>query len=163
MSGNENDRPEGFRVGDQEREEAVRRLGEHYEAGRLTAEEHTERVGEALKAKTDGDLKALFTDLPEQSSWGGIPWPPGAPWTAPQDDKAGKQEGLGSWAGRGRRGRRGLPVPVIAALVGFALLASILCAVVGGHPPVPLFLVLIIGAVIFAQRKKQRGMQGRSA
>ncbi|WP_328996380.1 DUF1707 domain-containing protein [Kribbella sp. NBC_01245] len=161
MSGNENDRPDGVRVGDQEREEAVRRLGEHYEAGRLTAEEHTERVGEALKAKTEADLKALFTDLPEQSSWGGIPWPPpGAPWTAPQDERSGKQRGLGSWAGPGRKG---LPVPVIAALVGFALLASIACAVVGGHPPVPLFLVLIIGAVIFAQRKKQRGMQGRSA
>lgn len=153
MSGNENDRPDGVRVGDQEREEAVRRLGEHYEAGRLTAEEHTERVGEALKAKTHADLKALFTDLPEESSWGGIPWPP--PGTA------GKQEGLGSWAGR--QGRRGLPVPVIAAIVGIALLASLVCTVVGNHPPVPLFVALVIGAVVFAQRKKQRGMQGRSA
>ncbi|MFC0626542.1 DUF1707 SHOCT-like domain-containing protein [Kribbella deserti] len=154
MSGNENDRPDAVRVGDQEREEAIRRLGRHYEAGRLTAEEHAERIDEALKAKTGADLKALFTDLPDESPPGGTP---------PREEK----EGLGGWAGRsgspwaGRR--RGLPGPVIAALIGFALLASIACAVVGGHPPVPLFLALVIGAVVFSQRKNRREAQGRRA
>ena len=52
------------RIGDREREEAVARLGAHYEAGRLTAEEHQERVGEALQAKTQLDLATLFEDLP---------------------------------------------------------------------------------------------------
>jgi len=144
MSGNENDRPDGIRVGDQEREEAVRRLGEHYEAGRLTAEEHTERVGEALRSKTQADLAALFTDLPG-----------GAKKTADEQDRTGKQQGFRGgppWA-HGAKGWRGIPAPILAALVGFALLASIACTIAGGHPPVLLFLVLTVGAVVFFRRR----------
>ena len=39
------ERPGGpIRIGDSEREDAIKRLGEHYEAGRLSAEEHAERI-----------------------------------------------------------------------------------------------------------------------
>ena len=49
------ERPGGpIRIGDKEREDAVKRLGEHYEAGRLTAEEHTERIGRALEGQDRG-------------------------------------------------------------------------------------------------------------
>ena len=55
------ERPGGsIRIGDQEREDAVKRLGAHYEAGRLSAEEHQERVGEALQAKTQEDPLKVF-------------------------------------------------------------------------------------------------------
>ncbi|MFF0269594.1 DUF1707 domain-containing protein [Kribbella sp. NPDC004536] len=59
------ERPGGpIRIGDREREDAVKRLGEHYEAGRLTTEEHSDRVDQALKAKTEADLREPFADLP---------------------------------------------------------------------------------------------------
>ncbi|QNE21131.1 DUF1707 domain-containing protein [Kribbella qitaiheensis] len=111
MSGNEGP----IRVGDQEREDAVTRLGAHYEAGRLSAEEHQERVGEALQAKTWADLTALFADLPGErptgTPGGGEPGSSGEegwagpwgwsrpPWTAPAE------QGEGAAAGRAAYGR----------------------------------------------------------
>ncbi|WP_350278231.1 DUF1707 domain-containing protein [Kribbella sp. HUAS MG21] len=122
------ERPGGsIRIGDSEREDAVRRLGEHYEAGRLSAEEHSERVDQALQAKTGADLDALFTDLPgphqapggaagaaragaggagaaggadgDGEGWAG-PWGwRRPPWTAPDDATAA--------GGPGRTGRAG--------------------------------------------------------
>ncbi len=56
-------RPEP-RIGDVEREGAVSALGEHYAAGRLTREEHDERSGRALTARTASELWPLFADLP---------------------------------------------------------------------------------------------------
>lgn len=58
--------PVGWRVriGDAERERAVSALGEHFAAGRLTADELDERLGLAWSAKTAADLSPLFADLP---------------------------------------------------------------------------------------------------
>ena len=53
-----------LRVGDSERYAAVDALGEHYVAGRLDAEEHQHRCGQALQARTGADLMRLFADLP---------------------------------------------------------------------------------------------------
>lgn len=112
MSGNEGP----IRIGDQEREDAVTRLGAHYEAGRLSAEEHQERVGEALQAKTGADLAALFADLPgsgtpgagapdasgDQQGWAG-PWGwARPPWTAPQDSSSAGAGGPGDGGEAGR-------------------------------------------------------------
>jgi hypothetical protein len=124
MSGSEGP----IRIGDQEREDAVTRLGKHYEAGRLSADEHQERVGEALQAKTEADLAALFADLPggpgtsgasgasgDEQGWAG-PWGwARPPWTAPQDSAeagAGGQAAYGQGpggqpGGPGRPGARG--------------------------------------------------------
>lgn len=57
------ERPE-VRIGTAEREEAVRLLGEHFSAGRLTLDEFDQRVTLATTARTRGDLVPLFTDLP---------------------------------------------------------------------------------------------------
>lgn len=54
----------GIRVGDAERELAVRTLGEHLAAGRLNPGEHEERCTQARIAQTRADLEALFADLP---------------------------------------------------------------------------------------------------
>jgi hypothetical protein len=173
MSGNENDRPGGrIRVGDREREDAVRRLGEHYQAGRLSAEEHTERIGEALQARTEADLAALFADLPggetgrtgpprtgeeqtgeEQTG----PWGWGAPWTAPKESHG--RGGRGPWNAGGpawARGRRGLPLPLLVALAVFGVLASIACTVGGGHPPVLPLLLLGTGLFVVLRRRLER-------
>lgn len=53
-----------LRIGDGEREAAVRALGEHYAAGRLTKEEFDERADAALAARTRSVLWPLFHDLP---------------------------------------------------------------------------------------------------
>lgn len=53
------------RIGDAERDAAVESLREHHVAGRLTPEEFSERMGDALQARTQADLDRLFTDLPE--------------------------------------------------------------------------------------------------
>jgi Domain of unknown function (DUF1707)/TM2 domain len=56
--------PDALRIGTQEREDAVRALGEHFAAGRLPVEEYEKRVTLALEAQLRGDLKPLFVDLP---------------------------------------------------------------------------------------------------
>ncbi|MCI1749091.1 MAG: DUF1707 domain-containing protein [Acidipropionibacterium sp.] len=61
-----------MRIGDSERDAAVGALRDHHVAGRLTAEEFSERMETALAAHTQGDLDALFQDLPETP-------PPAAP------------------------------------------------------------------------------------
>lgn len=53
-----------MRVGTSEREAAVRILGDHFAEGRLGVEEYEERAGAAVEARTRGDLRLLFRDLP---------------------------------------------------------------------------------------------------
>lgn len=185
------------RIGDREREEAVARLGAHYEAGRLTAEEHQERVGEALRSKTQLDLATLFEDLPgepkagpagdgyagaQQEEWAG-PWGwARPPWTAPQDE-AGAQASAGGgraqdasqgqaagWAARGggqtqesaggraqygsQRARGGrVPLPFLMVLAVVGVLLSVACVVLGGHPPVLPFVLIVAGVLIAKSRR----------
>lgn len=54
-----------LRVGDADREAAVAALGEHYVAGRITAEEHDDRTTRAFRARVAADLWPLFSDLPQ--------------------------------------------------------------------------------------------------
>jgi hypothetical protein len=168
------ERPGGrIRIGDQEREDAVKRLGAHYEAGRLSADEHQERVGEALQAKTQEDLAGLFADLPgerpaaEDQAEQGAPWGwTRPPWTAPQDENAARQGGPGGpgqgqwsgarppWAAKGPFGK--VPFPLLIALAVLGVLASIGCVVGGGHPPVLPLLLIVAGVVIYKKRKQER-------
>jgi hypothetical protein len=133
------ERPGGpIRIGDSEREDAIKRLGEHYEAGRLSAEEHAERIDQALQAKTDADLTALFTDLPGGHRVDG-----------PEAQRPGPR---GSFeAGNGSVGP--LPFPLLVALGVVGLLASIGCVVGAGHPPL-LPLALIVAAVIVVRKRR---------
>jgi TM2 domain-containing membrane protein YozV len=62
-----------LRIGNTEREVAVRELGEHYAAGRLDAAEYEERTGAAYAARTADDLAPLFADLPRELPTVAIP------------------------------------------------------------------------------------------
>lgn len=165
------ERPGGpIRIGDKEREDAVKRLGEHYEAGRLSAEEHTERVGQALEAKTGADLAALFADLPgahqagadgtaagAETGGGGEGWagPWGwakPPWTAPDNAAGGPSRP--AWAARGPLGRIPWPVLLVVAVIG--VLLSIGCVVAGGHPPVLPLLLIVAGLLILRKRRQEQ-------
>ena len=54
-----------LRVSDAERQAVADRLAEHFAAGRLDQAEFDDRMGQAMNAKTRGDLSGLFSDLPE--------------------------------------------------------------------------------------------------
>ena len=58
---------EHLRIGDAERERAAAHLGEHYAQGRLTTDEHAERLDRIWSARTRADLAPIFADLPGPS------------------------------------------------------------------------------------------------
>jgi hypothetical protein len=64
-----------LRVGDAEREQAARQLGDHFAAGRLDREEYDERLEAAFAARTGHDLQVLFRDLPQQRPVSSRPLP----------------------------------------------------------------------------------------
>jgi len=53
-----------MRASDADRDAVLSELSEHFQAGRLTAEEFDERAGQALAARTWGELEDLLRDLP---------------------------------------------------------------------------------------------------
>ncbi|MBF6133601.1 DUF1707 domain-containing protein [Nocardia otitidiscaviarum] len=56
--------PPDIRIGTAEREDAMRRLSDHFAAGRLSVAEFDERSAIVAAAVTRGDLEQVFTDLP---------------------------------------------------------------------------------------------------
>ena len=55
---------ETLRLSDAERDAAAADLGEHFAQGRLTADEHGERLEQIWSAKTRGEIAPIFRDLP---------------------------------------------------------------------------------------------------
>jgi hypothetical protein len=58
------DRRRDLRIGDAERTAAADELAEHYAQGRLSTEEHHERLDRIWAARTASDLAPVFDDLP---------------------------------------------------------------------------------------------------
>ena len=54
-----------MRIGDQQRQEAISALNDHFAAGRLEIGEYEQRVGYASAAQSAQELAALFHDLPQ--------------------------------------------------------------------------------------------------
>ncbi|MFY1633895.1 DUF1707 SHOCT-like domain-containing protein [Solwaraspora sp. WMMB335] len=52
------------RASDEDRERVVRCLERHTSAGRLSLDEHADRVERTLRARTHGELAAVLADLP---------------------------------------------------------------------------------------------------
>jgi hypothetical protein len=61
---------DSIRVSDAERDATVQTLGEQAAVGRLTLAELEDRAGQALTAKTRGELAVLTSDLPQDASQG---------------------------------------------------------------------------------------------
>lgn len=60
--------PERMRASDADRDRVAERLREALAEGRLTPEEHADRIDAVYQAKTVGDLVPLTSDLPESGS-----------------------------------------------------------------------------------------------
>lgn len=77
----EPNRLDAIRCADQDREVVAQLLNNSYADGRLTFEEHADRIALAYDAKTFGDLEALTTDLvaPERRPMPTAPAAPVAP------------------------------------------------------------------------------------
>jgi hypothetical protein len=75
--------PHQVRIGDQQRQEAISALNEHFAAGRLEIGEYEQRVGYASGAQTAQELAALFNDLPHPRFQPPVPEYPRATGYAP--------------------------------------------------------------------------------
>lgn len=107
-----------LRLSDAERDRAAAELAEHYAQGRLTADEHGERLDRVWAARTRGELTPVFRDLPG-SAYAPAPlrgyWPVARPAPA----------------------RRGIPTPVLV-LLGVLLVITVLT-----HIPIILIGLLV--------------------
>lgn len=114
-----------LRIGDTEREEALKALGEHLSAGRLDIDEYGDRSARVTAARTRGELDALFTDLPEpRPAFGAASGPlAGAPPAVPEPPGAqvATATGGGNQVARNAAGAV-TSVAWIAAIVAIAFL-----------------------------------------
>jgi len=114
-----------LRMSDAERDAAAAELAEHYAQGRLTTEEHADRLDRVWSARTRGELGPVFRDLPGRY---GPPVPAGlgtprrATYLSP---------GMAPF-------RRGIPAPLIVVLVVLAMLTVVT------HLP-----VILLGAMVW--------------
>ena len=127
-----------LRIGDVDRETAARELGEHFALGRITAEEHSERLEQIWAARTQADLEPVFADLPRPAGARATPSGQAAwsSWPAP--------------AGRSR-GWRPPAVPLLLKV----LLAVIVVALVLSH--LSLLVVALLLYVFGVRRLARRG------
>jgi len=130
-----------LRIGDAEREAAASALGEHFASGRLTREEYDERTDQVWTAKTNSDLRPLFTDLPPPQT---APQSPGKASARGHDDRGPShhRDSARTW--------NRLRVPFLPVV----LLAIALLIALPGFP----WLLFVLGWLWFAGCFGHRGM-----
>jgi hypothetical protein len=103
---------QSIRLSDAEREAAAGDLGEHFAQGRLTADEHAERLERIWGAKTRGEIAPIFRDLP--SPYADVAATPAQP------------RGDGQYWNAGLRlSRRGVPAPLLVVLAVLIAVSAI--------------------------------------
>jgi DUF1707 SHOCT-like domain len=107
-----------MKASDADRDAVLSDLSEHFQAGRLTAEEFDERAGRALAARTWGELKDLLRDLPTTL--------PGPRAPAAASSAAASSAAASSAAGPERLSGRRAPVPIpVLVGIGIAIAVSV--------------------------------------
>ena len=134
-----------LRVSDADRDQAVAELSEHFQAGRLTADEFEERSGQALQARTGADLANLLTDLPAPAVPQGVPGP--FPGPSPFPGRPSPDQVQGPRPLLARTPVVPIAVAAVAAVVAVAIVLSSISGP-GHHHRVmalwPLFVVLLV-------------------
>ena len=103
---------ESIRLSDTEREAAAADLGEHFAQGRLTADEHAERLEQVWSAKTRGEVAPIFRDLP-------------SPYSAVAAQASARTGDERYWGTGMRPFRGGLPGPILVVLAVLIVLSAI--------------------------------------
>ena len=132
-----------LRIGDAEREEAARDLGEHFALGRITADEHAERLEQIWAARTAADLAPAFRDLPR-----------------PQAARVKAAAPAGNGRAPGRRPAF-LQVPHVP--FPFKVLVAIVLVWWGFHHPLFLLIGLIVYLMVirrFLHRRRRSHFRG---
>ena len=128
-----------LRIGDAEREQAAAELAEHYVQGRLSTQEHADRLDRVWAARTRAELRSPFRDLPGR--YGPVAVSP--PRTARR---------ASYWTGGVSPFRDGRPSPLVLVLVVLLVLTVIT------HVPV----ILAGGLVaLFVLSRRTRHTGGR--
>jgi hypothetical protein len=102
------DRRSHLRASDAERDATAEVLREALAAGRLTADEHAERIDAVYQARTVGDLEPLVHDLPVSAAASGTELAPRGGIGASVDTRSASDESdtlVGIFGGSERRGR----------------------------------------------------------
>jgi uncharacterized protein DUF1707 len=124
---------EHLRLSDAERDRAAAELADHYAQGRLSVEEHGQRLDQVWAARTRGDLLPVFRDLPGGTYGGQVAPRPG--WT-------------GWRAGRGGAPRRrGAPAPLLVLLVVLMVFTVV--------THLPIIVIGLLAWVLFANRHRR--------
>ena len=124
-----NHAPADMRASDSDRDAVVSDLSEHYQAGRLTAEELDQRTGRALIARTWGELRDMLADLPA--------------------DRPATQAPAAASSGARAPSRGRFALPVIAALAGIGITSAVLVNVTHGRWG---FIWLLLAVLLIARR-----------
>ena len=124
-----------FRLSDAERDQAAAELSEHYVQGRLSQDEHGERLDAIWAARTRGELVRIFADLPS----------PYFARTAPV--YRGPAAARSAAGARPTPWRRGMPTPL------FVVLALLVVFTVLTHLPIILIGLLVWFFVISRHRR----------
>jgi Domain of unknown function (DUF1707) len=127
---------ESIRLSDAERDAAAADLGEHFAQGRLTADEHDDRLEQVWRAKTRGEVAPIFRDLPSPYAAVATPASP-----------AGE---LRYWNSGLRPFRRGVPAPLLVVL------AVLIAVSVVAHFPVFLLGFAVFWFVVLRHRGPHR-------
>jgi hypothetical protein len=144
-----------MRVSDTEREAAADELREHFASGRLDAEELNDRLSAVFAAKTRGDLKAPFTDLPSGHAPAGVGAGSFGPGPSGGQGRGGSwQGGSGSWQGGSWQGGigRGIGRLVFTGVLMWALFIAGMVTVFGIGGGRPFGIVLLVAAFALLRR-----------
>ena len=123
------------RLSDAERDAAAADLGEHFAQGRLTVDEHAERVEQVWAAKTRGEIAPIFHDLP-------------SPYAAVATPPAAAEERY--WNTGLRPFRRGVPAPLLVVLAVLIIASAV------AHFPFFLFGLAVFWFVVLRHRGARR-------
>ena len=126
---------ESIRLSDAEREAAAADLGEHFAEGRLTADEHADRLEQVWAAKTRGEVAPIFRDLP-------------SPYAAVSAPIPAREDGY--WNTGLRPFRRGVPAPLLVVL------AVLIVASAVAHLPFFLLGFAVFWFVVLRHRRPRR-------
>ena len=126
-----------LRIGDADREQAAAELGEHYAQGRLTVDEHADRLDRIWAARTRADLGPVFRDLPGR-------YGPVAPVTTSPARRSAY------WSGGVHPFRGGRPGPLVLVILVLLVLTAV--------THVPVFIVggLVVLFVLSRRRRCDR-------